>query len=147
MKQNHKNKVPDDLILECFYSNKTLHQTSAELSMSVVSLWRRSKKLNISWSTIKRPSTNKIDLKDILEGKYPSYQTFKLRNRLISEGIKTNKCEICDISEWNGKVLNMQLDHIDGDSHNHLLSNLRLICPNCHSQTDTYCGKNKFDIK
>ena len=143
MKQNHKNKVPDSLILDCFYNNKTLHQTSADLSMSVVSLWRRSKKLNIKWSSIKRPSTNKIELSDILEGKYPSYQTFKLRNRLISEGIKKNECEICKISDWNGIGLSMQLDHIDGNSHNHLLNNLRMICPNCHSQTETYCGKNK----
>ena len=143
MKQNHKNKVTDSLILDCFSNNKTLHQTSAELSMSVVSLWRRSKKLNIKWSSIKRPSTNKIELSDILEGKYPSYQTFKLRNRLISEGIKKNECEICRISNWNGIELSMQLDHIDGNSHNHLLNNLRMICPNCHSQTETYCGKNK----
>ena len=143
MKQNHKDKVSDSLILDCFNSNKTLHETSAELSMSVVSLWRRAKKLNIQWSNIKRPIHNKIKLSDILEGKYPSYQTFKLRNRLISEGIKTNKCEVCHISEWNGKEISMQLDHIDGDSHNHLLVNLRMICPNCHSQTETYCGKNK----
>jgi hypothetical protein len=66
MKQNHKNKVPDSLILDCFNSNKTLHETSAELSMSVVSLWRRAKKLNIQWSDIKRTNPNKIDLKDPL---------------------------------------------------------------------------------
>ena len=143
MKQNHKNKVPDSLILDCFNSNKTLHQTSDELSMSVVSLWRRAKKLNIQWSDIKRSSPNKIELVEILEGKHPSYQTFKLRNRLISEGIKVNKCEICGISDWNDKEISTQLDHIDGNSHNHLLDNLRMICPNCHSQTETYFGKNK----
>jgi hypothetical protein len=143
MKQNHKDKVPDSLILDCFNSNKTLHETSAELSMSVVSLWRRAKKLNIQWSDIKRASPNKIELSEILEGKHPSYQTFKLRNRLISEGVKINKCEVCGISDWNGKEISTQLDHIDGNSHNHLLDNLRMICPNCHSQTETYCGKNK----
>jgi len=37
----------------------------------------------------------------------------------------------------------MQLDHIDGNSHNHKFDNLRMVCPNCHSQTHTYCGKNK----
>lgn len=142
MKQNHKNKVSDSLILEYFNNNKTLHETSADLSMSVVSLWRRAKKLNIKWSSIKRKSHNKIEILDILEGKHPSYQTFKLRNRLISEGIKVNKCEICGISDWNGKEISIQLDHIDGNSHNHLLDNLRMICPNCHSQTETYCGKN-----
>jgi hypothetical protein len=143
MKQNHNNKVDDLKIIECYNNRLTLHQSAAELSMSVVSLWRRAKKLKLKWSTIKRPSTVKIDLLDILDGKYPSYQTYKLKNRLISEGIKENICEICEIREWNGKEISMQLDHIDGDSHNHKLNNLRMICPNCHSQTETYCGKNK----
>ena len=84
-------------------------------------------------------------LDDILDVKYPEYQTFKLRNRLIKEGIKTNMCEICEIKNWQGREISMQLDHIDGDSHNHRLYNLRLICPNCHSQTETYCGKNKTE--
>lgn len=143
MKQNHKDKVSDKLILEFYNSNKTLHETAAGLSMSVVSLWRRAKKLNIKWSDIRRVANNKISLDDILQGKFPEYQTFKLKNRLISEGVKKNECEVCNISEWNSKELIMQLDHIDGNSHNHLLDNLRLICPNCHSQTETYCGKNK----
>jgi Zn finger protein HypA/HybF involved in hydrogenase expression len=76
-----------------------------------------------------------------LDGLHPYYQTFKLKNRLIKEGIKENACDICSIREWNGNSINMQLDHIDGDPHNHKLNNLRMICPNCHSQTLTYCGK------
>lgn len=143
MKQNHKDKISDDIILECYNKKMTLHETAVELSMTVVSLWRRAKKLNIKWSDIRRVSNNKIDILEILDGKHPEYQTFKLKKRIISEGIKENKCDVCGITEWNNKELIMQLDHVDGNSHNHKLSNLRLICPNCHSQTDTYCGKNK----
>lgn len=143
MKQEHKNKVSDEEILEKYKEGKTLHQTAAELKMTVVTIWRRAKKLNIKWSDIKRPNPTKIPLNDILEGKHPEYQTFKLKIRLIDEGIKENRCDICGIEDWNGKPLNMQLDHINGDSSNHTLSNLRMICPNCHSQTETYCGKNK----
>ena len=44
---------------------------------------------------------------------------------------------------WNGKPLSLQLDHIDGDSDNCVPSNLRLLCPNCHTQTDTYGSKGK----
>lgn len=143
MKQNHKNKVSDQSIIECYNDNITLHEASVKLSLSVVSLWRRAKKLNLKWSEIKRNSVNKIELIDILAGKYPNYQTYKLKNRLISEGYKINICEICNITNWNGNILNMQLDHIDGNPHNHKLDNLRLLCPNCHSQTETYCGKNK----
>ena len=143
MKQEHKNKITDEEILQKYNEGKTLHQASAELKMSVVTIWRRAKKLNISWSDIKRESNSKIPLEDILEGKYPEYQTFKLKNRLIQSGVKENRCEICGIKDWNGKPLNMQLDHIDGIPSNHTLSNLRMVCPNCHSQTDTWCGKGK----
>jgi len=54
-----------------------------------------------------------------------------------------NKCSICKISPiWNNKTLKFHLDHINGDNGNNKRENLRLICPNCHSQTETYCGKN-----
>jgi hypothetical protein len=91
----------------------------------------------------KKEGAGKISLKDILEGKHPEYQTNKLRKRLFNEGYKEKKCEVCDITEWNGKELSFQLEHIDGNSYNHSLNNLMIICPNCHSQTDTYCGRNK----
>jgi len=107
MKQNHNNKVSDESILECYNSRKTLHETAVELSMTIVSLWRRAKRLNIKWSDIRRTSNKKIDIMEILDGKYPEYQTFKLKKRLISEGIKENKCDVCNIKEWNNKPLIM----------------------------------------
>lgn len=53
-----------------------------------------------------------------------------------------NKCAICSISQWQGKDLVLELDHIDGNSSNNDISNLRLLCPNCHSQTDTFRGRS-----
>ena len=85
---------------------------------------------------------NKIPTDEILAGKHPQYQTNKLRLRLIAEGIKDEKCEMCGIEEWLGERLAFELDHIDGNSNNHLLENLRIVCPNCHSQTETYRAKN-----
>ena len=87
-------------------------------------------------------SWNKINLNDILEGKYPDYQTFKLRNRLLQENIKEYKCECCGLSKWNNLPIPLELHHIDGNRHNHKLENLKLLCPNCHSQTETFRGKN-----
>lgn len=52
------------------------------------------------------------------------------------------KCEICNHEEWQGKPISIELDHIDGDSTNNELNNLRLLCPNCHAQTPTYKSKN-----
>jgi hypothetical protein len=53
-----------------------------------------------------------------------------------------NNCQICGINEWNGKPLTLQVDHIDGDRTNNDLINLMIVCPNCHSQTETYGSKN-----
>ena len=79
---------------------------------------------------------------DILKGKHPHYQTFKLKKRLLKEKILENKCSICYIIEQQGKEINCELDHIDGDRTNHRLKNLRILCPNCHSQTETFRAKN-----
>lgn len=51
-------------------------------------------------------------------------------------------CSICLISEWNNKLITLEVDHIDGNAENNLIMNLRLICPNCHSQTITYKNYN-----
>jgi hypothetical protein len=53
------------------------------------------------------------------------------------------KCSVCGISEWNDKTIGLELEHKDGNSYNNIEENLCLICPNCHSQTDTYKSKNK----
>lgn len=84
----------------------------------------------------------KIPLSEILV-RGSKYQSHKLKLRLIKEGLIENKCKRCGISRWCGEVLSLHLDHIDGDHFNNQLNNIRLLCPNCHSLTETYCGKNK----
>jgi len=63
--------------------------------------------------------------------------------RLLRAGILENRCEECGISEWLGRPLTIQIDHINGVKDDHRLENLRMLCPNCHSQTDTYGARNK----
>ena len=53
-----------------------------------------------------------------------------------------DECSACGIKDWNNTPLVFDLDHIDGDSYNNSPDNLRLLCPNCHSQTPTYKGRN-----
>lgn len=66
-----------------------------------------------------------------------------VRARLLNNSILKQECYICGISEWLGKPLSLDLDHINGISDDHRLENLRMLCPNCHSQTETYRGRNK----
>jgi hypothetical protein len=83
----------------------------------------------------------KRDLEDYLSNRFP-IQSAQLRVRLINEGVLKKCCAICGLTEWNGLPAPLELDHIDGNHENNSLGNLRIICPNCHAQTDTHCGKN-----
>ncbi len=68
----------------------------------------------------------------------------RFKQRLIDEGLLEDRCAGCGIgSEWNGQPIVLQLDHKNGNSRDWLLENLQILCPNCHSQTDTYAGRNK----
>jgi hypothetical protein len=65
-----------------------------------------------------------------------------LRRGLIESNIEY-KCSECGISEWNGNPLTLEVDHKNGDWSDCTLENLRFLCPNCHSQTDTHSGRDK----
>jgi 5-methylcytosine-specific restriction endonuclease McrA len=66
-----------------------------------------------------------------------------LKTRLVRAGMLVYSCARCGIAEWLGGAIALELDHINGDRIDHRLENLRLLCPNCHSQTPTYRGRNK----
>jgi Zn finger protein HypA/HybF involved in hydrogenase expression len=65
----------------------------------------------------------------------------RIRKRVLIEQ-RGHQCEVCGLSEWQSQAIPIELDHIDGDADNNNEENLRLICPNCHAQTDTYKGAN-----
>lgn len=77
----------------------------------------------------------------VKEGKQRSAN---LRKRLINLGLKENKCECCGLSEWQGKPITIQLHHINGDHHDNRIENLQMLCPNCHSQTNTFCKRKEI---
>lgn len=92
-------------------------------------------------ATTKSQNRRKTALEIIKDSKIIS--SHRLKERLIEDGIKKRKCEKCNLDEWMGKVIPLELHHKDGNHSNNDLDNLQLLCPNCHAQTDTYKGKNK----
>ncbi len=68
----------------------------------------------------------------------PNIGSYKLKHKLYASGLKQPKCEKCGIENWLGQPLSFHLEHKDGNNRNNLLNNLEILCPNCHSQTETY---------
>ena len=79
-------------------------------------------------------------------GKELLYAKDRWNRRLLTEEFG-EKCSSCDIEEWNGKPITLEVNHIDGQAYNNVLENLELLCPNCHSQTSTFrnLGARKSD--
>ena len=76
--------------------------------------------------------------------KHTKVDSSQLKKRLIKGKILQNKCALCgNDAVWLDKVLSLHLDHINGDPSDNRIENLRLLCPNCHSQTRTSTGKSR----
>lgn len=129
------------IVNEC----KTMRYASIKTGMAYSTFIRKAKKLgcykpNQGGKGTKKSKTAKIPLEEILSGYHPEYQTYKLKRRLVKEGLIKDECSICG---WNEKskdrdLTPCELDHINGDPTDHRLENLRMLCPNCHSLTETY---------
>jgi HNH endonuclease len=72
---------------------------------------------------------------------YRSRHNIKLR--LLGEGLKQDRCEVCGLREWLGRSLSMALHHVNGDGRDNRLENLQLLCPNCHSQTANFSARGR----
>ena len=146
----HYNFDENNFIKICNES-QTMAEASRKLNLHYNTFIRYAKKFNCykpnqSGKGIKKKSIKKIKTIDILNGKYPDYQTKKLKDRLFNENIKERKCECCGLKMWNNLPIPLELHHIDGNRYNHKLENLQILCPNCHSQTETFRGKNINNI-
>lgn len=71
-----------------------------------------------------------------------TYTTSRLKDRLIKGGYKKEMCEKCGRTEWEGEPIPLQTHHINGIHNDNRIENLKLLCPNCHAQTENYCSKN-----
>lgn len=108
-------------------ARKTIKELEADTSH-----WSRAaqKRETVPWSEIL-----------IEDSPYVMYKSRKMQ--LLEEGLLANRCAECDSPpEWRGKPMTLRLDHINGKRNDHRIENLRMLCPNCDSQTDTFCGRN-----
>ena len=90
----------------------------------------------------KTPAKSAVPMVDIFNGIHATYQTHKIKKRLLKEGFKKSECESCGLSEWLAKPIPLELHHRNGITTNNSLENLELLCPNCHAFTENYRAKN-----
>lgn len=77
----------------------------------------------------------------IMSSNFSQLSKWEKKKRVLYE--QSHKCNKCGIDEWNGNPITLELDHKDGNNRNDDRNNLEALCPNCHSQTDTWKGKHK----
>lgn len=154
--ENKIYKLSDEQFVELLKKSSTISEVLFKLGYTVKgNSWgysqvkRRMDDLNLDYSIFKGKSAviktgrlNNVRKEDILKENCKHQRTV-LRRYVIKNNLIPYKCAICGCTEWQGKTLSLELDHINGINNDNRLENLRFLCPNCHSQTSTYGSRNQ----
>jgi len=138
-----------DDILTWVKENKPKNFICKELKCRPITLNSYLKKIGIeyegkqNWSRNKKFPNRLIPATEYLKKDFCVHSNV-LKEKLIRDEIKEKKCEICGTRKWNKMDVPLELHHIDGDRHNNELSNIQIICPNCHAQTSNFNRTKDF---
>lgn len=135
----------NNLIIEALESSLTMREACKKVNMPFQSFKRKVIKLGLYKPNQSGKGTYKstILLSDVFANEVRMSSNV-LKKRLFREGYKQEICEECSCTnQWNNKKLTLELDHINGNSKDNSLENLRILCPNCHSQTPTFRNRRR----
>jgi Zn finger protein HypA/HybF involved in hydrogenase expression len=121
-------------IQDYYDAGHTVRECMAHFGFAMATWSKAVDRGDVKGRSIKQP------LEHILEN---SKSRATIKRRLLEAGILQNRCEECGLSEWRGRPLSIQIDHRNGIKDDHRVENLRMLCPNCHSQTDTFAARNR----
>lgn len=154
--ENKIYKLSDEQFVELLKKSSNISEVLFKLGYTIKgNSWgfsqikRRMTDLNLDYSIFKgkqcvavNNTTKAVKAEDILKENC-KHQRNVLRKYVIKNNLIPYKCAICGCTEWHGKTLSLELDHINGLNNDNRLENLRFLCPNCHSQTSTYGSRNQ----
>lgn len=137
-------KIPKDEFIRTCNEANNMHEASRLLGIKSFNTFRSKA---IEYNCYKTNQGAKGSNKNIgFQKEVHEYKTRSgIRGRIIKDNLLPYKCQECGLEEyWNGKKIVLHLDHINGVNNDHKIENLRFLCPNCHSQTSTYTGRNSY---
>lgn len=151
MKANYSKENLEILVKESFSLAEVLRKLGLrDVGSNFITLKKYINKYNLNtehftgqlWNKGKTEAIDKrvgkLNIEKVFNNEIP-IKTSNLKEKLFILGYKEKKCESCGVgTEWNGKPLVLELHHIDGNHFNNSIDNLQILCPNCHSQTETF---------
>lgn len=139
LKQQSQSKKIDWCKVQNFYDEGNSVRQCLDFFKISSSAWMKA----VKRGDVKAKSFQKISVNLLLKEDV-EVSSARLKEKLLKEGFLKNICSICGQGPtWNGKVLILELDHINGIRRDNRIENLRILCGHCHSQTETFCRGSK----